>query len=97
MTSQEKEREIRENNRRRGRVASGAEWLFIDAKCAGATGRDSVPTVPGSPRLHDGNKAELTAEAGSAIHDVRAAIIEETAALTGLQRYVREVCPGPVP
>jgi prophage endopeptidase len=97
MTTKEKEREIRENNRRRGRVTSGAERLFIDAKCPSPASSDGLPPVPSAPGVDDGNKAQLTAEAGSAVLDVREAIIEEQAALIGLQRYVREVCQAPPP
>ena len=72
-------------------VTAGYERLRIAGRCP-AGGAGNVPAAPGAAGLDDGGTVELTAAAGSTVFSIRAGIIQDQAALKGLQRYVRDIC-----
>lgn len=72
-----------ENDSLRRAVAAGTQRLRIKATC--------LPADPESPSVGDAGTAELGAEAGQDILDIRAGIIDLEARLIALQNYVSEI------
>ena len=86
----EKARDIAENERLRADVAAGDRRLRIAGRCSSDS--SNLPDTTSTTRLDDGGTVELAGTAGRTVFDIRAGIIKDRAALTGLQDYFREVC-----
>ncbi|WP_099143532.1 lysis protein, partial [Xenorhabdus kozodoii] len=69
----------------RADVAAGRRKLRIQATCP-------VSETVASGSVGDGTTVELSGEAGSAVLDIRAGIINDRAKLRYLQDYVRSQC-----
>lgn len=67
--------------------------LRIPAICPGSSAPASLPGAATAPSM-DAQAADLTAEAGQAVLDLRAALITERAQLLALQDYARQ-CSAP--
>lgn len=67
--------------------------LRIPAICPGPAASASLPGAPAASSV-DAQAADLTAEAGQAVFDLRAALITERAQLLALQDYARQ-CSAP--
>jgi prophage endopeptidase len=82
-------------NERLRRLYDGADderrRLRIEVRVARADATVSAATSPGS--LGDGERLELSAEAGSAVWDIRGGMKSDEAKLDYLQRYVCELRP----
>lgn len=72
-----------ENDSLRRAVAAGTVRLRVKANC--------LPSNTGAPSVGDAGAAELGAEAGQDILDIRSGIIELEARLSALQSYARTV------
>ena len=88
--TKEKANALAENEKLRADVAAGDRRLRIAGRCS-ASGSNLSDTTSAS-RLDDGGTVELAGAAGRTVFDIRAGIIKDRAALTGLQDYFREVC-----
>ena len=89
-TTKEKANALAENEKLRADVAAGDRRLRIAGRCSADSSNLSYTTS--ATRLDDGGTVELAGAAGRTVFDIRAGIIKDRAALTGLQDYFREVC-----
>lgn len=88
---------LEENKRLAAADAAGNGRLRIAASCPAAAGSGGVPAAASTASLDHGTAVEVDPEARRAVWDLRADLIADRSALTALQRYVREVCPGVTP
>ena len=88
--TEEKARDLAENERLRADVAAGDRRLRIAGRCSADSSNLSDTTS--SARLDDGGTVELAGASGRAVFDIRAGIIRDREALKALQGYVREAC-----
>ena len=88
--TKEKANALAENEKLRADIAAGDRRLRIAGRCSTSSG--NLPDTTSAARLDDGSTVELAGAAGRTVFDIRAGIIKDRAALTGLQDYFREVC-----
>ena len=88
--TKEKANALAENEKLRADIAAGDRRLRIAGRCSTSSG--NLPDTTSAARLDDGSTVELTGAAGRTVFNIRAGIIKDRAALTGLQDYFREVC-----
>ena len=88
--TKEKAHALAENERLRVDVAAGDRRLRIAGRCSADSG--NLSETSSAARLDYDGAVELAGAAGRTVFDIRAGIIKDRAALTGLQEYVREVC-----
>ena len=85
----EKARDLAENERLRADVAAGDRRLRIVGRCS--TGSGNLSNTTSTARLDDGGTVELSGAAGRSVFDIRAGIIKDREALTGLQQYLKAI------
>ena len=88
-TTKEKASDLAENEKLRADVAAGGRRLRIAGRCSADSSNLSHTTSP--PLLDDGGTVELAGAAGRTVFDIRAGIIKDRAALTGLQEYLKAI------
>ena len=86
----EKTHALAENEKLRADVAAGDRRLRIAGRCSASS--SNLPDTSSTARMDDGRTVELAGAVGRTVFDIRAGIINDRAALKGLQQYVREVC-----
>ena len=88
--TEDKARDLAENEKLRADVAAGDRRLRIAGRCSSVSG--NLSDTSSSTRMDDGATVELAGAARRAVFDIRAGIIRDREALKGLQGYVREAC-----
>lgn len=86
----EKAHALAENEKLRTDVAAGDRRLRIAGRCSASS--SNQPDTSSTARMDDGGIIELAGASGRTVFDIRAGIIQDRAALKGLQEYFRQVC-----